>query len=150
MDNLCDFDSVVAVGDGICLYDGRTDPYSARYCYHSGAGTRHSRSKGPVGRAITRPGTSSVQQERAHRDAPFLASQPKRYVDSRTVVILPKFIEGDGIPACAGYHQCFAGCRWSRFFQVDFDAEDASADFSENRSFVAPHSHSTTDFPTSP
>ena len=48
MDNLCDSDSAVALGNGNCLYDGRPDPYTARNCYHSGAGTRHPRAEGPL------------------------------------------------------------------------------------------------------
>ena len=48
VDNLCDSDSAVALGNGNCLYDGRPDPYTARNCYHSGAGTRHPRAEGPL------------------------------------------------------------------------------------------------------
>ena len=45
MDNLHGFDSAVAVRDGYCLYNGRTDPYPACSCPDLRAGARHSRAE---------------------------------------------------------------------------------------------------------
>lgn len=49
VDNQCDPDSAVVVGYGDRVYHGRSDPYSARNRYNSGAGTGHSRPEGSVG-----------------------------------------------------------------------------------------------------
>ena len=48
LDNLRDPDSAVASRYGFFIYHGRSDPYSARNCNHSGAGKRHSRTEGPL------------------------------------------------------------------------------------------------------
>ena len=48
MDNLRNPDSAVAVRSGYFIYYGRSDPYSARNCYYSGAGTRHPRAEDPL------------------------------------------------------------------------------------------------------
>jgi len=52
VDNLRNPDSAVAAGYGHFIYHGRPDPYFARNSYNSGAGTRYSRTEGPVGREI--------------------------------------------------------------------------------------------------
>ena len=48
MDNLCCFDSALAVGYSYCLYDGGTDSYSSCDCDYYGAGTHHTRAPGYV------------------------------------------------------------------------------------------------------
>lgn len=62
MDNLCDFDSAVVVGNGNCLYDGRPDPYSAGNRHYRGAGTHHPGAENPLGNEIL-PGTASFNKE---------------------------------------------------------------------------------------
>ena len=48
MDNLRDPASAVVVRYGYFIYHGRSDPYSARHSYYSGAGKHLSRAEGPV------------------------------------------------------------------------------------------------------
>ena len=52
VDNLRGPDSAVAVRYSYIIYDGRSDPYSARNCHYSGAGTGHSGAEDHVGREI--------------------------------------------------------------------------------------------------
>ena len=70
MDNLCSSDSAVVVRYGYCVYDGRSDPYSARNCCNNGAGTHHSREEDCVGCQI--PACDiSFKKKKAHHGAPF-------------------------------------------------------------------------------
>ena len=52
MDNLHGADNSVAVRCSYFLYNGRTDPYSARNCCYRSAVACHSRAKGSVGSEI--------------------------------------------------------------------------------------------------
>ena len=48
LDNLYGPDSAVVVRYSYIIYHGWPDPYSARNCHYSGAGTRHSRAEGSL------------------------------------------------------------------------------------------------------